>query len=107
MNYLVLNVRDYKFKDDEGKTVEGSSVTYLDLTSQPGEGEKGFAPLTVSATPDRSRGFTQVPGYYELNFSQRRGAKGRPQIVFDSARLVAGVDFGTEVFAEVQSQIEI
>ncbi len=92
MSYLVLNVRGYSFKDDAGKLVEGSSVTYLDLTAEPGEGEQGFAPLTVTATPDRVGGFTEVPGYYELSFSQRRGAKGRPQIVFDSARLLLPVD---------------
>ncbi len=97
MNYLVLNVRDYNFKDDSGKVVEGSSVTYLDLTSQPGEGEKGFAPLTISATPDKARGFTEVPGYYEMTFTQRRGAKGRPQIVFDRADLVMLADLSLEV----------
>jgi hypothetical protein len=93
MNYLVLNVREYNFKDDNDKRVEGATVTYLDLSNEPGEGEKGFAPLTISATPDKARGFTEVPGYYEMSFTQRRGAKGRPQIVFDRARLVAPTDF--------------
>lgn len=93
MNYLVLNVREYSFKDDNGKRVEGATVTYLDLSNEPGEGEKGYAPLSISATPEKSRDFTEVPGYYDLSFSQRRGAKGRPQIVFDRARLVSAVDF--------------
>jgi hypothetical protein len=94
MNYLVLHVRPYSFRDDGNRLVEGASLTYLDLSNEPDEGEKGFAPLTITATTEKARSFTEVPGYYELSFSQRRGAKGRPQIVFDRARLVAGADFG-------------
>ncbi len=97
MNYLVLNVREYRFNDDSGKKVEGATVTYLDLSNEPGDGEKGYAPLSISASSDKVRDFTEVPGFYDMSFSQRRGAKGRPQIVFDRARLVTGVDFGTEV----------
>jgi hypothetical protein len=107
VNYLVLHVRPYSFRDDSNRLVEGASVTYLDLSNEPDEGEKGFAPLTITATTDKARGFTEVPGYYDLSFSQRRGAKGRPQIVFDRARLVTGVDFGMEVLTDTQSQIEI
>ncbi len=87
MNYLVLNVREYSFKADDGKRVEGATVTYIDPTSEPSEGEKGFAPLSISATLDQSRTFTAVPGYYDMSFGQRRGAKGRPQIIFDAAVL--------------------
>ncbi len=96
MNFLVLNVREYSFKDDAGKRVEGATITYLDLSNEPDENEKGFAPLTVSASSEKARDFTTVPGYYDLSFTQRRGAKGRAQIVFDRARLVAAVDFGLE-----------
>ncbi len=97
MNYLVLNVREYSFKDDSGKKVEGATVTYLDLSNEPSDGEKGYAPLSISASSDKVRDFTEVPGYYDLSFSQRRGAKGRPQIVFDRARLVLGVNFNMDL----------
>ena len=100
MNYLVLHVRPYSFRDDSNRLVEGASVTYLDFTNEPDDGEKGFAPLTITATPEKVRGFTDVPGYYELSFSQRRGAKGRPQIVFDRAKLVLPADFNLEVLTQ-------
>jgi hypothetical protein len=100
VNYFVLHVRPYSFRDDSNRLVEGASVTYLDLTNEPDEGEKGFAPLTISASPEKLKAFTEVPGYYELNFSQRRGAKGRPQIVFDRARLVAGAELSLEHLAQ-------
>jgi hypothetical protein len=97
VNYLVLNVREYSFKDDNDKRVEGATITYLDLTNEPDEGEKGFAPLSISGTLEKVRDFTEVPGYYEMNFTQRRGAKNRATLVFDRARLVAAVDFTTEL----------
>jgi hypothetical protein len=96
VKYLVLHVRPYSFRDDSNRLVEGASVTYLDLTNEPDKGEKGYAPLTISAPSDKVKGFTEVPGFYELSFSQRRGAKGRPQIVFDRARLVAGAELSLD-----------
>lgn len=100
MNYLVLHVRPYSFRDDNNRLVEGASVTYLDLTNEPDEGEKGFAPLTITAPTEKAKSFTEVPGYYDLNFSQRRGAKGRPQIVFDRAKLIMGAEFKLETLTQ-------
>lgn len=97
MNYLVLNVREYSFKDDNDKRVEGVTITYLDLSNEPDEGEKGFAPLAISGTLEKSRDFTEVPGYYEMNFTQRRGAKNRATLVFDRARLVAAASFDADL----------
>ncbi len=33
------------------------------------------------------RDFSQVPGYYELDFRQRRGANGKPVLVLSGAKL--------------------
>jgi hypothetical protein len=35
-----------------------------------------------------------------MTFTQRRGAKGRPQIVFDRAELVMSADFSLEVLTQ-------
>ncbi len=90
MTYLVLHVRSYDFKDDaSGRQVVGSTVTYLDLTMQSNadQGEQGFAPLQLSVDTALSRDFSQVPGYYELDFRQRRGANGKPVLVLSGAKL--------------------
>jgi hypothetical protein len=93
VNFLVLNVREYNFKDDDGKTVEGATVTYIDLTSVPEEGEKGQPVLQLSATRDQAHDFTTVPGMYEMSFTQRRGARGKATIAFARAQLSEPVTF--------------
>lgn len=96
MNYLVLHTRPYNFKDDEGRTVEGATITYLDLDNDPDQGEKGFAPLSISAKLDQLHDFTSVPGFYNMNFRQARGANGRPRLVFANATLTQPMSFERE-----------
>ena len=103
MNYLVLHTRPYNFKDDDGRTVEGATITYLDLDNEPDENEKGFAPLSISATLDQLRDFSSVPAFYNMNFKQARGAKGRPRLVFHNATLTQPVSFGRERSAAEKS----
>lgn len=93
MSFLVLNVRSYSFKDEEKRTVEGATITYLDLDNEPEEGEKGIAPLSISATLDQAHDFTTVPGLYDLQFKHRRGAQGKTRVVFHSATLRQAVNF--------------
>ncbi len=93
MNYLVLNVREYDFKDENNRNIQGATITYLDLDNEPGDGERGYAPLSISATTDQIEDFTSVPGFYDMLFKQARGAKGRPRVVFQSATLMQAVNF--------------
>jgi len=93
MTYLVLHVRPFDFHSPEGQHLQGVSVSYLDLTHSPSEadGERGYAPLTLTGEPDLIKDFEQVPGRYRLDFSHRRGARGRPQVVLSGASLVEPV----------------
>jgi hypothetical protein len=93
MNYLVLNVREYSFRDDKDKAVEGATITYLDLGNEPEKGEKGFAPLQISANIDQTRDFPSVPGFYDMQFKHKRGAQNKVRVVFHSATLKQAVTF--------------
>lgn len=88
MSYLVLHVRPYDF-EDEGRRIQGATVTYLDpSTPLAANGERGHPPLSLSVDPGVERQLSEVPGHYELEFSQRRGKYGRPQLVLAGAKLV-------------------
>jgi hypothetical protein len=88
--YLVLYVRPYDFQTKEGERCQGATVTYLDLTMQAtNPGEHGFAPLQLSIDHEVSKSFTAAPGYYDLEFRQRRGKDGKPQIVLTGGQLIA------------------
>jgi hypothetical protein len=95
VNYLVLHVRPYDFKDkDSGRRVQGASLTYLDLEVPPSsqDGERGYAPIQLTIDVELVPAFTVAPGFYDLSFGQRRGLKGRPQLTLAKAKLEAPVD---------------
>jgi hypothetical protein len=88
--YLVLHVRPYDFEAEEGRRVRGATVTYIDPeTPITADGERGRPPLSLSVEPGIERELTDVPGFYDLTFAQRRGKNGRPQLVLSGARLRA------------------
>ena len=100
MSFVVLHVRPYDFEAEDGRRLQGSTVTYLDLAMKGEEPERGYAPLNLSVEPQVDRQLTAVPGLYDLDFRQRRGKNGKPTLVLAGARLVSAVEFSDgEIFA--------
>lgn len=95
MSYLVLHVRPFDFESEDGKQVQGSSVTYLDLSSSAESGEVGIPPLRMSVTQDVGRTFSHAPGIYNLDFRHRPGRGGKPVLVLVGAELQKRVSLGT------------
>lgn len=96
MSYLVLHVRPWEMPDeDTGEVRSGISLQYMDLSDTQLEGEVGLPVLNISADKDLLPAFTKAPGLYDLNFVQRRGAKGKARIVLTGAKLQKAVNFGS------------
>jgi hypothetical protein len=74
---LVLGARRYSF-EDEGRTVEGVSVHYLDEDFEPNTEEKGQLPFKISAPLSVFDQLNQLPGVYEVDIRRRPGRGGRP-----------------------------
>jgi hypothetical protein len=91
-NYVVLGVRQFSFKDDRDRQVEGCKVTYLDAPSdQPGV--RGYQPLTVTTPIEYWNQFTTIPAIYNIDFAQRPDAKGKPVLTVRNAEFIDQVDF--------------
>lgn len=89
MQVLVLYVRQYDFEDDNKRRVQGANITYVDPSTPPAEGEKGHAPLSITVDVSMMRDFTDVPGVYEMEFTQRRGRNNRPTLALARAVCLA------------------
>jgi hypothetical protein len=88
---VVLGVRQFSFKDDRDRQVEGCKVTYLDAPSdQPGV--RGYQPLTVTTPIEFWNQFTTIPAVYDIEFAQRPDAKGKPVLTIKKAEFVESVD---------------
>jgi hypothetical protein len=75
---LILCARRYQFRDDQGRNVEGVTLSYVTDDLQIGGDRLGLEPLTVTAPLELFQSLTQVPGVYQMDFRQRPGPKGRP-----------------------------
>lgn len=91
MNYLVLHVRDYDFEDDSGGRVQGATISYLDLSAPAEQGELGFPPLQLSTSREVGRQFSDAPGFYDMNFVQKRGKGGKARLVLTGAKFLSSL----------------
>ncbi len=94
---LVLSARQYDFKNDAGEAVEGVTVNYLTLDSPVDTETRGCPPLTINAAPQMWKQLENLPGFYDLDFKQRPGAKGKPVLMVTGAHYVAPLDIVTGI----------
>lgn len=93
MNYLVLYIRPFSFKDDQGKQLEGATVHYLDPQALPLEGEVGCPPFQATVSLEASKGFQKAPAFYDLDFRKRRTSKGKQEAVLVGGKYLADFSF--------------
>jgi hypothetical protein len=77
---LILAARWYDFKDDEGRRVEGVTLTYLTGDIDDAADRRGQVPLSIPAPVDIWHQLQAVPGVYGIDFRQRPGKGGRPTL---------------------------
>lgn len=95
MRCLVLGARRYSFKDDAGELVEGVTMHYL---AEPVESrdEIGYLPLSISAPVQVFRELRSLPAYADIDFRQRPGRNGRPQLVAVGLRYLGEASIGVD-----------
>lgn len=85
---LVLYARAYDFKSAGGDQVTGCSVVYLTGDVENTANARGCQPLTVTAPASMAAQFEELPGYYDMDFKQRPGPKGKPTLQLSSVKFV-------------------
>jgi hypothetical protein len=90
---IVLTARRYDFKDDEGRRIEGVTLTYLtgDPESQPDY--RGRSVMSIPAPSEIWHQLAAIPGVYDVDFRQRPGPKGRPVLQAVGTAFIAEADF--------------
>jgi len=89
---LVLGARCYDFQDEGGKRVVGVTVNYVTNDVETAADRRGCSPLTISGPQELWRDLGPLPGYYEVDFKQRPGKGGRPQLQVVKLRFLAPLD---------------
>lgn len=88
---LLLSAQTYDFKDETGRRIEGVSLTYVTNEVQANATSRGCSPLKVSAPSSLWGDLLQVPGFYEMDFRQRPGPKGKPSLQVTGLRFIGGL----------------
>jgi hypothetical protein len=90
---LLLSARQYDFKNDAGEHVAGITLNYLTLDAPLGGNTLGCPPLTINAPADLWPHLGELPGYYDMDFRQRPGPKGKPVLMVTGVRFVDALRF--------------
>ncbi len=77
---LILAARRYDFKDDDGRRIEGVTLTYLTGDVDQASDRLGQVPLSIPAPVGIWHDLQAVPGVYGIDFRQRPGKGGRPTL---------------------------
>lgn len=96
---LVLSARRYDFKDDEGRRVEGVTLTYLTGDVDREADRRGQSPLSIPAPVDVWHQLQAVPGFYQVDFRQRPGKGGRPALQAVGLEYLAAVTLDSSTLA--------
>jgi hypothetical protein len=97
--YIVIGVQSYDFKDDNGKSIKGNHVFFLDESEQ--EMFRGFKTGKMSVPDSMVKAFSTLPGVYDIDFSVRVGAGGRVAASINSVGFIAPIKFLEEKGAKV------
>jgi hypothetical protein len=85
MEYLVQALNNWKFEDEKTKEIkEGVTVYYIDNRPTNDDGKLGYFPIKVTASIEIRKDIQKVPGYYDLDFSMKPDAKGKPTLLLRS-----------------------
>lgn len=95
MRALVIGLRRYDFKDDDGERVKGMTMHYVMPEGSGDEDTIGFLPVRESVSQEAAKGLAQVPGYYELYHEMRPGRNSRPTPTLVSMSFEGPADVGT------------
>jgi hypothetical protein len=90
---LLLHARRYDFADEKtGRKVQGVKLTYLTGDIEHTDDQMGQVPLSISAPYETWRDLGAVPGFYDVEFRQRPGKGGKPELKAVGLSLVQGLD---------------
>jgi len=90
--YVVVGLQSFDFKDENGRTIKGNTIYFLDKSDR--EGYIGYRTGKMSIPDGMLKEFKVIPGLYNLDFRVRVGAGGKP------VATLCGVEFISEVNIE-------
>lgn len=89
--FLVVGLQSFNFKDDSGRVIKGNTIYFLDKSNS--ESYRGLKVGKISVSDGLLKGFTVLPGFYDLDFSVRVGAGGKTVATVDSVDYISDVNF--------------
>lgn len=89
MEVLLLGIKPYDFKNDDGERVSGNKVFYI--TEDKIDGIVGHAPMIISVGEDVVPFITVLPAIYNLNCTTKVGRNNKAELVVKGATLVSEV----------------
>lgn len=89
MQVLVTGFNSYSFSEaNTNRPISGTNMYYLDPSQPANIGQVGILPVKVSVPSSLTYALSKAPAYYDIDFSTRPNAQGKPQLVLSSLEFV-------------------
>lgn len=90
---FILSAKRYSFTDkDTGEVKEGITVFYIPnikpATSTDGA-TKGYVPVKASFSLNHFPDFSEVPGYYDIDYDMTADSQGKPKFSYNGIKKVS------------------
>ena len=85
MEVLVLALKSYDFKNDNGEDIRGNKLYYICNDSV--EGVEGFAPMQINL--EDATNITVLPAIYKLDLGMKQGRNNKPEVFLKSAEFIS------------------
>lgn len=90
---LVLHYNHYSFVDKEtGERIEGQNCMVIDPEQPAGPGGHGYPVTKVNVPAHLAHEFVEAPAFYDLTYSIRPGAGGKPSVRLATAKLLSAIE---------------
>lgn len=96
---LVLSTNRWKFNNDDGQIMEGTTIQYIAEPSSPKPNSRGSSPMKISAPLEDFNLFDKVPAYYDIAFDVLPGPGGKPKVAYAGATFVRPLQMDFKVKA--------
>ena len=90
---LVVGVKSYSFKNQDGQNIEGAKVSYLTDTPSHKTNEIGYLPIQASIPLSMLKSFTTIPGIYEVKYDMIPGRNNKPEVTVAGFDLINEIDY--------------
>lgn len=92
---IILSVKKYDFKNDEGQQITGAKVSYVNLVPSAESSIEGCPPIQVSIDTSLINTFKDLPCHAQIQYTMGVGKNNKPELKVSGFKYLSPVNFNS------------